>query len=246
MRQSVLPTAQYFSVGWKIFEKNFPLVLVLVLLIDLPLEVISFFFGPQAYSNIKSQNLGNIVTAVFFVGVSVAVLKNISLTGIVHLANIARNAQGANFLEVLSFALTKWWVVALTGLMSLLIVLVLLVLGIIPGIIMMVYYTFNVHAVVLENKGFWSALSFSKELVKGKWWAVFFGSLMIWVPITVLMGVTSYGSYSLMTGLNIAPYFVPNTLAILIGYYGWIVFTQFYLSLKEKSQSAQEPILAAS
>lgn len=234
---ATLPIFQHFSLGLRVFERNFLIILLFVLLIDIPLEVISFFFGPQAYSQLR-QNLGGLILAIVSVGISASVLKNITLAGVVNLTAQAKEEAKVDLTTVLTTALVKWWVVVVTSLLASFVVLVLLILGVIPGLIAMGYFAFNIQAVVLENKGFWQAIKYSIDLVKGHWWFVFVRSLLIWIPITALMGLTSFLSYNLITAFKIPTYFIPNALTIMIGYYGWVVFTLFYLNFRDSVHGA--------
>lgn len=231
---ATLPVRTYFNSGWRIFEKNFPLVLLLVILIDIPLEIISFFFGPEAYAAVRNPTLASSILAILFVGISVAILKNISLTGVVLLSQKAGSGEKPTFKSVLSGSLERWWVVSLTNLLAIFVVAALLLLGIIPGIIMFVYFFFNIQAVVIDNKRFAQALEYSKNLIKGHWWLVLEKSFLIWLPITVTIALVTQIVYRVLGYLNIPAYFIPNAVAIMIGYYGWIVYTQFYLAYKEK------------
>ena len=229
-----LPVSFYYTAAWKIFEKRFLLIFLLVLLIDIPLETVSNFFGPEAYSTITRANFGKFLASVFLVGISVAVLKNISLTAIVYLTSETFKQKRGDLLNIVSFALKRWWIVSLTSLVSLVVVLALLVLGVIPGIIMMVLFSFVVQITVLEDKGFMAALKESVWLIKGHWWYVFKQILLIWFPLSLAMGLTSFGVEFIMKNLGLTTNFIPAFLTILIGYYGWIVFTLFYLSYRTK------------
>lgn len=84
----------------------------------------------------------------------------------------------------------------LIGIITAILVFVGLVLFIIPGIIMAVWYSFSEQVFVLENIKGYAALKRSKELVEGYWWpvlgrwlgaSVFFG-IIIWI-ITIIISI---------------------------------------------------------
>lgn len=53
-----------------------------------------------------------------------------------------------------------------------------IILLIIPGIIFSIWFAFGTYAVVLDNKRGRAALSWSKQLVKGRWWATLWRLLL--------------------------------------------------------------------
>jgi len=72
--------------------------------------------------------------------------------------------------EITRHSLSRWAQTALTMILASITVVVLLVLGIIPGIIWAFYYVFITNAVVLRGYSGKQALNYSKSLVKGRWW----------------------------------------------------------------------------
>ena len=233
-----LPCLPHFKEAWEIFEKNFLSILILILIIDVPLGIIASFFGPVAYSNVKSPNLSDIFVATFFVGLSIAFLKNISLSAIVYLTAESQKGHKPSLLSLLSYALTKWWIVSITCFIASFIIIPGLLLGVVPGVIFLIFFAFAVQAVVLEEKYFWSALMYSKNLVKNHWWHIFKCSFLIWPPLMVLIVFLNILIRRLIEVIGSPNYFIPTTLSLIIGYYGWIVFTLFYLSFKKSTHSS--------
>lgn len=60
-----------------------------------------------------------------------------------------------------------------------------LIMLVIPGIIFALWFTFTTYAVIVDNKKTVEALKFSKSLVKGRWWGVFWRLLAPGVVFTV-------------------------------------------------------------
>lgn len=72
--------------------------------------------------------------------------------------------------EIIRHSFSKWAQTALTMILARIIAVVLLVLGIIPGIIWAINFVFIANAVVLRGYSGKQALNYSKSLVKGRWW----------------------------------------------------------------------------
>lgn len=75
----------------------------------------------------------------------------------------------------------------IVSLLSILAVLAGILFFILPGIIFAIWFTFVDFAVVLDGKRGIQALSFSKNLVSGKWWGVF-GRLLLLSLVSGLIG----------------------------------------------------------
>ncbi len=130
-----------------------------------PLWVICFLaFGTVALEE-KAQWPGGAVIGLAMV--LLTILINLAILYVVS----QKNSQ-VDYKQAIRFGagiyLAGLWVAALTALT----VLAGFVLFIIPGIIFSVWYSFSTFVLVTEQKKGWSALQRSKELVKGKWWAV--------------------------------------------------------------------------
>jgi hypothetical protein len=76
---------------------------------------------------------------------------------------------------------------------------------IIPGIIFAVYYSFVVWVFVFENKTGMDAVNRSKELVKGRWWDVFFRYIALLGGIIVV--------YLLLSSIPLPTFLNSNSIA---------------------------------
>lgn len=65
-------------------------------------------------------------------------------------------------------------------------------LFIVPGIILMIMFSFSLYALILENSGPVGALKRSKELVKGFWWTVLARFILVGVFAIVLSMISSF------------------------------------------------------
>jgi len=99
-----------------------------------------------------------------------------------------KEAMANGWPRIISF----FWVSFLTGLIS----IIGFVLLIIPGIIFSVWYVFSKYVFISEGLKGMAALKRSKELVRGFWWKVFwrfvgFGFIVfvVMIPVTVVMEI---------------------------------------------------------
>jgi hypothetical protein len=107
-----------------------------------------------------------------------------------------------------------FWTSLLSGILTFLWTLLL----IIPGIIFGVYYTFAEYIVVDKNVRGMDAIRLSKQYVQGLWWPVVFSllglagvSVLVWLAIQavgLILGQTAEGILALLFQFGFAPYSV--------------------------------------
>mgnify|MGYP001806701289 CR=1 FL=1 len=115
----------------------------------------------------------------------------------------------------------------LTSLLTFLLTIVLLFCLVIPGIIVAVFYSFALFAVIIEKKRTFSAVERSYDLVKGYWWPVF-GRILFLVLLAILaslvLGLPEYWldsnmkeTYRLITNvvwILLSPFFITYTYSL--------------------------------
>jgi len=116
--------------------------------------------------------------------------------------------------EVFKFGWNNLWKFFLLSILLLLVTFGGMILLIIPGVIFSVWFVLSKFAFVDQNLGVFDSMKKSKELVKGRFWAVF-GRIIIFGVFAVLVGIIlSYVPYlgpivsALLGGLFIFPYFL--------------------------------------
>jgi hypothetical protein len=80
----------------------------------------------------------------------------------------------------------KTWKYLILSLLTVFLIVLGLVLLIIPGIILMIWFSFSSYELILENRGVTRSLGESKRLVKGRFWKVF-GRLIIFGVFGILV-----------------------------------------------------------
>ncbi len=151
-----LSTRFYRAVFWK--------VTLLTLAIYSPLEIFLEIQNPGGPFKLKDFTNQIKLEQAYDLFVGVIVTMTIAIL-------VQQASQGPVRPSVaLKGAMNRWHYAILTNLMAGVVSLGLLLLGIIPGIIWMLYYSFVSYVVAIRKKSGWEALRYSKSLVKGHWW----------------------------------------------------------------------------
>ncbi len=194
-----------FSQSLNLLTANYRLFIAIFLVVYLPLDILPALFPSldqfQAYDSAKAAQLGNNQT--FNIGYTIysifkgiiALLSSIAiiyatskLYGDKNQSHRKKSSVRISLSESYSAAKLKWSGLFLTSLLAALIFIGLTLLLIIPGIIYYVYYAFFPQIVVLKNLNYKSALDYSKNLVKGRWWKVF-GFMVMIMLLSLILGL---------------------------------------------------------
>lgn len=135
--------------------------------------IIDFFAGDlRAATPSIVMGIGGIFAFVFFIAAGLVSLW----IGIALLRAVAERYDGREARDpktLLKESTTLIWPVIVASILNGLAVVGGIILFIIPGIIFSIWFAFTMYAVVLDNARGTKALSLSKHLVRGRWWAVF-------------------------------------------------------------------------
>ncbi|OVE80851.1 hypothetical protein BVY04_04755 [bacterium M21] len=106
-------------------------------------------------------------------GLIAAILGFAPMIGVVHSVHRSTYGEMIDWRTALSFGFRRFGDVFGTAFLGGLIVLGLFFLGIVPGIIWAIYYSFIIAVVAVTYQTGKDALDYSKSLVKGRWWRIF-------------------------------------------------------------------------
>jgi hypothetical protein len=115
-----------------------------------------------------------------------------------------------NVLRSLQLTLPKLPQLILGFLLLLLILVPAFILLVIPGIYLSVRFGFALYAIAIENISALDGLTRSWDMVKGRWWSVFWaqllGSFVFFFPIGLISGIigTTYGTEAIATQISSA------------------------------------------
>jgi len=220
---------QEFSLGqllvlsWDVFSKNFPILLLMGLILYIPV-----FIGSEVLliSELNvDRSIVMAITGIISLVVSLMVSLSYYRTVEFHLENKAITIS-----EALVFSLQRLGKASLTAIIAGVIVGLLSLLLVIPGIIWAVYYAFIIFVVAERNIGGMDALAFSKSLVVGRWWKVlgygFLISLLLASIIIILEAPISTFTQGLTTRL------FSDILSIILSAYSTTAYILFYINLQ--------------
>ena len=229
--QDLTSPLDLFKNAWKAYQasfKRFATMTSIGVLGTLPLYVLSLVFK---YS---SQNMSGPLTMILFLLLIVFTLASIYI--------VIRSEIGVYLLmklestETIKSIFTKtqllFWPYFILSLLVGIIVILWTLLFIVPGIIMGIFYMFSIYAFLFAGQRGKQAMKFSKQLVKGYWWAVF-GRLCFLILIIII--------FSALLGIPNA-YFEKDTLSydlwegvinIITMYFTPIALLYFYAIFKQ-------------
>ena len=171
MQTKLISIPDLIKEGWELYTENFSKYLIPILII----------LGPYLLFYIAQIFLGP--SAVILILALTALIIFINIWGeiaIIQIVNKIYNHQPVDINNILESSFQKIPSLVLIGLMLFVITMGGLILFIIPGIIFAIWYVFAQYINILEeknNKGL-TALKSSKELVKGRWSAIFWRILL--------------------------------------------------------------------
>lgn len=209
--QKEFSIGEMLSESWRLFVKNIKVFLKLTLCFYLPTSIVLYFIS---YINMgvtekleQGYTLSTGEITLFIITIIINLLVSIFSTLAMFMATfITKDSIDKKPIESLKFyykkSLSKFIPFLWTSFILGLALMGSFLLFIIPAIIFGVYWVFVTQSIVLKDKKYTSAMTYSKNIVKGKWWRVFgycivFGIIGIVVGI-VLLPVSIISQFSMM------------------------------------------------
>jgi len=165
--------------GWKIFQKNFLAILIIILLVNLPLSILPIIFEVALLSPVTTTSiteLFSIFDGFFYLWTAMAVML------IVEKEILGNKIQA---MAALKKALSYWVSAIGTSFYFQILFLVSLLLLIIPGIVFLVNSSFFLSAMSLRNQSWEASLAYSRNLVKGNFWKVLYTFLVVFIIVVI-------------------------------------------------------------
>ncbi|MBD2772582.1 hypothetical protein [Iningainema tapete] len=230
IRNKELGIVELLSLGWNVFIKNLNAILIIIFLIDLPVEIL------EAAAITLSNQVIKVTIIFLFFWLRIIPL---CLSGMAVIFIAERYIYG----EKIRYdkALAKSFSRLNLGLFFLLrsgnIVSFFLLLLIIPGIIYWIKLYFVFHVCILRENASQSALRYSASLVKGRWFRSFFTIVslifIIFIPAFVipifLLSLLPLSPESPFTNFV---YIVVSQMIFMLAFYLFtVVNTVFFLNL---------------
>jgi len=223
--ERVMNFSDFISEGFKIFFARIRDLSILSLVNIIP---VGLFLLLTQDSVFKPSGDLDVVKIIFLLAILVfyvimSLLTVMSSKIIVEGVVVDKPVSLANAINLAS---SKWGRAFTTQLLTSLIILGLSLLLFIPGFIYSIYYIFMLDAVALRDKDRMEALKYSKTLVEGQWWRIFWISMGIGVIYLIFNGVITFTFGSVSEN----PYFaiVANAISLyfasILGVVGTVLF----------------------
>lgn len=202
--------------SFKIFfeKKNLVYFASIYLAITL-FQVFSYFQGYFINTSSPSSELTPLVGTIFVIGILNFIVYILTLVaGIFAVKNVVAG-DSLNFKKTLLFAWKNIWKFFLLTILVFLATLGGLVLLIIPGIIFGIWFAFSGFAFVDKGLGVKASMGKSRELVKGRFWQVFYRLLIFGLFSGLVSAVASaipFGIGSMTVTLAGALFMLPSFL----------------------------------
>lgn len=225
-----LSVADALSYGYAIFKANIVQILYIVLLIYFPLNLVSGyisillasiesginieavltsedalmnFLGSSQYMNFATYNLIRLVIDMF--------LAPFGTMAVIAIVKNACEQKSMSYLDSLKVSFSYGGSFLWLRLIYTIIIGCLYLLGIIPGVMLAVFWYFNMQALVLDGKKGMKAFSYSRSLVTGRWFKTLF---MLIVFRGLSYGINYLLSFFFMWGAG--SYFIVVLVGVLL------------------------------
>lgn len=238
--KSVATLGALFRSAWEATVTNLFPIVVLTLAVNIPINVVLALVPISEDGGLKEwSRYFRIQRALqFWIG-------TIGILGVVHLTVASYRGVRLSASEAFGRAFGSYgsalWVQFLYNLAFVLGLLLLVV----PGLVIGVYWYFSLQAIVVHEKSGWQALKHSYQMVKRRWWT-FFGRLAV-LYLFLFLGIVV---------LSVPAMFMPETfifeiiamiLIDLLAAFFIVCFTNLYLMSEREVDEAQvDNIVAAS
>ncbi len=213
-----------FGATWRLYKERF---LVLIGILIVPTAVIGI--GTLMMSYGFPANIGGVILIV--IGYLVFVVASVALVFAV--------AKGTGVTESYRGGIAIFWSVVWIGLLIYFAVMGGMVMLVIPGIMLAVWFLFSNYILVIEGKRGLGAMSQSREYTRGYWWSIF-GRYLLLAILAVVIVFALYLPALFIFGKVVGAivYFV---LLLFVMSFSLVYLYELYLNL-----AALKPELAAS
>ncbi len=246
LKNSLLDIGDYISIGGSEYTKNFKNFVILTLLINLPIAIVGLFLPSE-----EQPNPENSWIILIFILLSI-ILGTLAALAVPKMIERSIQGQTLSATTALQNATPKLFIALVVSIITAIIVGIGFILLLIPGIWLGVLLSFTFSAIAVRNCGL-NALSYSRSLVKNRWWAVFGRSLLlglcfavVYILLAIAVGlISAFISLSGFESISILTQLISNCCFGLINYYAATVYTVMFLNFdytRNSPPTSVEPI----
>lgn len=220
---------EFFSTSWMQYKKHFLKIMLLILLSYVPAIVISYFLPIREFTA-GMNDLDTLRVRTSIEGALNGLFGLIALLGIIMMVknDIDRNPLKISYVIGHSFRL--WPRALFTGLLTAVFLIGPFLLFIIPGIILIVYWSFIVHNTVVYQRTGYQMIRHSHQIVKGRWWKLFGYYMLLWVIVMIINLIITSPQFFIEAenlGLNLLFGLTANIVAAFSNVFFAVVFVNF-------------------
>lgn len=171
----LITASEIINKSWTLYQKNYRVIAHYLLLL----------FIPTGLMAIASVIIGSFTAVFLTFGLGVPLIVYLAMGLLASIASLWLSislmraiysfylgSTTKSLKENLQTSLQLIWPAILISLVSSLIIFGGLLLLIIPGLMLIIWLAFSFYAVILDNQRVTDSLSTSRNLVRGRWWAV--------------------------------------------------------------------------
>ncbi len=221
------------SESWRLFRGNLWLFFIISFVVYIPVNAILTFSNADAMID---QGLRGIRMYMRVIQLLEFLIGTIATMAVAYLVKKRLDNKKISSWTALKEAMFKWPAAIFTSIVAGISLIFLFLLLIVPGVIYSVYWLFILYVIILKDKSFFDAMSYSKSVVKGRWWrtlgyAFVFGLLAL--VVSFLLGLVFGGfSFFLPAGIFMDLFDVVfGTFVDFLITYFTVVFVVFFLNL---------------
>jgi uncharacterized membrane protein len=229
------------SLAWRVYKANFWTIFAVTLIIQLPLNLVSFialyylpitkiigYSGEEPFINWDVVYLlMPILLAIVLLMILFGILMELAISFI---AKSSIEGRKLSYRKTLGSALRKWPAGIYAQLIMYIMLLPLFLLFLVPGVVYAIYWFFTSYAVMLSGKTGKAALDHSKKLVKGRFWKVFGNALFF--MFFVIIAIVTISLFQAFSPKNILTELFYAVLTSMAGAFFIMAMSMLYLNLE--------------
>lgn len=206
--------------AWLVYCKQFKALATMMLIVSLPSIIINYCMIKYVAKLNHLTGSVTVVLAIVIVMIVAALINFVGVLGSILIVEdtVKDDSNEINWKTIFSTAFSKLPSYIGTNLLAAFILFGLSLLLVVPGIIWSLYYVFFTQVVFLRGIGGKDALDYSKSLVKGRWWKVFW--------ILFVIGLIYMAMFF---GIGMLSFFLPNALKVVFSICMYVVVFVFFI-----------------
>lgn len=228
---------EIFNESWNRFLESFYDIVKIILLFFSPIIIASTFLSYQEESYFQANDVLSFgMFILFLVGILLAFFPMMIIAFLVKDRIDGKPVEkiGTYFER----ALFKIFHLFITNILMAFGLFFLFLMFVIPAVIFAVYWSFAFLAIILKDKKYLSALDYSKEMVKGRWWKVFgylvffgiAGFIVEFVFMFPLAALSEFLTQSISSESGFVFAVIVSLFDVLISMFFFIISIVFFLN----------------